>query len=73
VTEKGAPIALELWSVPTAGLGQLLGQIPAPLGLGRVRLAGGREVTGFLVEAAGLDGAREITDFGGWRAYLAVH
>jgi allophanate hydrolase len=73
VTEKGAPIALELWSVPTAGLGQLLGQIPAPLGLGRIRLADGREVTGFLVEAAGLDGAREITDFGGWRAYLAVH
>jgi allophanate hydrolase len=36
-----------------------------------VRLADGREVTGFLVEAAGLDGAEEITAHGGWRAFLA--
>jgi allophanate hydrolase len=72
VTEGGAAIALELWTVPTAGLGQLLGQIPSPLGLGRVRLADGREVTGFLAEAAGLEGARDITDFGGWRGYLAA-
>jgi allophanate hydrolase len=28
-------------------------------------------VTGFLVEAAGLDGAIDITSSGGWRAFLA--
>jgi allophanate hydrolase len=71
VTDGGAAIAVELWAVPTAGLGQLLDQIPVPLGLGRVRLGDGREVTGFLAEAAGLDGARDITDHGGWRAFLA--
>jgi allophanate hydrolase len=72
VTDGGSAVAIELWAVPTAGLGQLLGQIPVPLGLGRVRVGDGREVTGFLAEAAGLDGARDITDFGGWRAFLAA-
>jgi allophanate hydrolase len=71
VTDGGAPIAVELWALPTEAMGVLLSQIPSPLGLGRVRLADGREVTGFLVEAAGLDGAEEITAHGGWRAFLA--
>lgn len=72
VADDGASIALELWSVPTARLGALLEQIPAPLGLGRVGLADGRSVIGFVVEQAGLDGARDITSHGGWRSYLAA-
>jgi allophanate hydrolase len=72
VADGGAVIAVETWAVPTVGLGQLLGQIPSPLGLGRVRLADGRQVTGFLVESAGLEGARDITEFGGWRSYLTA-
>jgi allophanate hydrolase len=72
VKGEGAPIALELWALPVDAFGALLRQIPAPLGLGRVRLSDGREVTGFLVEAAGIDGAQDITDHGGWRAYLAA-
>jgi allophanate hydrolase len=72
VTDNGESVAVEIWAVPTAGLGKLIGQIPAPLGLGRVRLGDGREVTGFLSEAAGLEGARDITAFGGWRAFLAA-
>jgi allophanate hydrolase len=52
-------------------LGALLTQVPSPLGLGRVRLDDGRTVTGFLVEAAGLEGATDITAHGGWRAYLS--
>jgi len=71
VTDGGAPIAVEVWAMPPAGLGALLGDIPAPLSLGRVRLADGRVVTGFLVEAAGTQGATDITHLGGWRAYLA--
>jgi len=69
--DGGASIALEIWAVRTEGLGSLLAQIPAPLGLGRVRLSDGRQVTGFLVEKAGLEGARDITAHGGWRAFLA--
>jgi allophanate hydrolase len=28
-------------------------------------------VKGFIVEPAGLAGARDITGYGGWRAYMA--
>jgi allophanate hydrolase len=67
----GASIALELWAMPLASVGAFLAQIPAPLGLGQVRLEDGRHVTGFLVEAAGTEGGTDITALGGWRAYLA--
>lgn len=71
VAEGGAPIAVELWSLPAGGLGALVADVPSPLSLGRVRLEAGREVTGFLVEVAGTHGAEDITALGGWRAYLA--
>ena len=71
VAQDGASIALELWALTPEGLGTLLSQIPSPLGLGKLRLADGREVTGFLAEAAGLEGAEDISAFGGWRSYLA--
>ncbi len=70
-TEGGAALAVEVWALPTAQMGALLAQIPAPLGLGRVRLADGTDATGFLAEAAGVEGARDITAFGGWRGWLA--
>ncbi|MEM8956722.1 MAG: allophanate hydrolase [Pseudomonadota bacterium] len=69
-TQNGGGIALELWAMPTGRLGDFLAVIPAPLGLGTVRLSDGRAVTGFLVESAGAAGAEDITALGGWRAYL---
>lgn len=69
--EGGVGIAVEIWTLPKAALGAFMGQIPAPLGLGSVELADGSRVTGFLCEVAGLEGARDISGFGGWRAYLA--
>jgi allophanate hydrolase len=45
--------------------------IPAPLCVGTVRLADGTQAKGFLVEPAGLEGAEDISGFGGWRAYMA--
>jgi allophanate hydrolase len=71
VGADGASIVVELWSLPVTTLGGLLVQIPSPLGLGRIGLADGRQVVGFLVEPAGLDGAEDITAHGGWRAYLS--
>ncbi len=71
VSEGGASIAVEVWAMTAPALGALLAEVPSPLGLGRVRLDDGRTVTGFLVEAAGLDGATDITAHGGWRAYLS--
>jgi len=35
------------------------------------RLADGRKLKGFLVEAAATQGARDISAFGGWRAFMA--
>jgi allophanate hydrolase len=46
--------------------------VPEPLSIGTVTLADGRRVKGFLVEAAAIAGARDISSFGGWRAYLAA-
>ena len=61
----------EVWALPTAAIGPLLAQVPAPLGFGQVRLETG-PCLGFLAEAAGVIGANEITSLGGWRAHLNV-
>ncbi len=51
---------------------RLLARIPAPLGFGRVMLDDGREVLGFLSEAAGTEGCEDITAYGGFRAFMAA-
>jgi len=70
VTEGGAAIEVEVWEIPSSELGSFLTSIPAPLGLGKVQLADGRWETGFICEPYGLEGAQDISAFGGWRAYL---
>ncbi|WP_433301814.1 allophanate hydrolase [Actinoplanes sp. CA-030573] len=65
--DGGAAIDVELWELPAARLGGFLAGIRAPLGLGRVALADGAEVTGFLCEAYATAGALDITAGGGWR------
>ena len=67
----GSPIALEVWALPAAAFGKFVAAIPPPLSIGTVRLADGRGVKGFIVEPAGVEGARDITAFGGWRAFMA--
>ncbi|MFN4087771.1 MAG: allophanate hydrolase [Alphaproteobacteria bacterium] len=68
----GAAIAGELWSLPAAAMGAFLSDIAAPLCIGRVELADGRWVAGFLCEVhAVAGGARDITALGGWRRWLA--
>lgn len=71
VTEDGAEIIVELWDVPQARFGEFVAEIPPPLGIGNLQLADGRWVKGFICEPYALQGARDITAFGGWRAYLA--
>ena len=65
----GAAIAAEVWALPPAGFGRFVALIPAPLAIGTLRLADGTTPKGFLCETAGLNGAEDITDHGGWRAY----
>ncbi|WP_433376212.1 allophanate hydrolase [Actinoplanes sp. CA-142083] len=65
----GASIEVELWRLPAAQVGGFLAGIGAPLGLGRVALDDGTEVTGFLCEGYAVAGAPDITAGGGWRNY----
>ena len=69
---KGASIEIEIWALPAEGFGKFVAGIPAPLSIGTLRLEGGRTAKGFLVEAEAVGGARDISDFGGWRAYMAT-
>lgn len=66
----GAAIEVEVWELPSAELGSFLTGIAAPLGLGKLQLADGRWETGFICDGSGLAGAKDITAFGGWRAWL---
>ncbi len=70
VTEGGASIALEVWTLPVPAVGSLLALIPAPLGLGTVSLDNGESCKGFLCEWSATREAEDITEHGGWRAYL---
>ena len=70
VTAKGAAIAVEVWDMPVSQLGSFLALIPAPLGLGKIELADGSWVTGFICEGFALDAAQDVTSNGGWRAYI---
>jgi allophanate hydrolase len=71
VAEGGEAIEVEVWSVPAEHFGSFVAGIPSPLGIGKVLLAGGQQVPGFVCESLGIEDARDITAFKGWRAYLA--
>ena len=69
---KGAAIEVEVWALPTEGFGRLVAAVPPPLSIGTISLGDGRAVKGFLVEAQGVADARDISSFGGWRAFTRV-
>ncbi len=71
VTEGGRAVAVEVWAVPPGGIVSILVAEPPGLSIGKVKLAGGRTVLGVLGEPALCEGCREITGYGGWRAYIA--
>jgi len=67
----GASIVVELWALAAEAFGRFVAAVPPPLSIGSLRLADGRLVKGFLAEAEAVRDARDITAFGGWRAFLA--
>jgi allophanate hydrolase len=67
----GSSIELETWALSATAFGKFVAAIPPPLSVGTIRLADGSGVKGFLVEPAAIDGARDISAFGGWRAFMA--
>jgi allophanate hydrolase len=68
----GAAIECELWGLSEAAFGSFVAGVSAPLVIGTVKLADGREVKGFLCESYAASAAEDITATGGWRAYLAL-
>jgi allophanate hydrolase len=67
----GAAIEVEVWALSDAAFGRFVAAIPPPLSIGTLELNDGRGVKGFLVEADAVNGARDISSFGGWRAFVA--
>jgi allophanate hydrolase len=75
VDDGGAAIEVETWSVPSAALPEILAGSSGSVCLGRVTLVDGSTEIGFVADASVLGGATEttdITEFGGWRNYLAA-
>jgi allophanate hydrolase len=69
---RGVKIELEIWALPTASFGPFVAAVPPPLSIGSIRLSDGRLVKGFLAEPEAIAGARNISSFGGWRAFLSA-
>ena len=67
----GSAIKLELWALSAAAFGKFVGAIPPPLSIGTIRLVDGRGAKGFIVEPAAVNGAQDISSYGGWRAFVA--
>lgn len=72
VSSGGSSIAVEIWVVPPAGIAAILLTEPDGLCVGRLILDDGGEVLGVLGEPALVEGQREITGHGGWRAYVGA-
>jgi allophanate hydrolase len=70
--DGSASIEIELWDLPPERIGDLLALVPSPLAFGKLRIDDGSEVTGFVGAAGAEAGARDVTEHGSWRAWLAA-
>lgn len=69
-SQAGAEIIVELWDIPLHEFGSFVALIPAPLGIGTLTLADGRNVKGFICEGSAIKDATDITHLGGWRNFI---
>ncbi len=67
---RATSIQVEVFDLPTAGFGALVASVAPPLAIGTIELADGEAVKGFLCESHAASRARDISDFGGWVAFL---
>jgi allophanate hydrolase len=65
----GAGVDVEVWAIPENHFGGFVAAVPSPLCIGNVRLSSGEWVKGFLCESIAVQGAIDITHFGGWKQY----
>lgn len=69
--ENGASFEVEIWSLPVSEFGSFVVGISQPLGIGKVETIEGEWVTGFIAEGYAADIGSDISEFGGWRNYIA--
>lgn len=72
VDADGVSVALEIYDISAEGLASVLRKEPAGLCVGKVKLASGEEVLGVLGESFLCEAGKEITEYGGWRNYIAT-
>ncbi|MHA7664607.1 allophanate hydrolase [Mycolicibacterium sp. HS_4_1] len=66
----GRAFEVERWALSPAALGKFLAALPTPMGLAAVELNDGSWETGFVCADEEAIAAPDISEFGGWRAYL---
>lgn len=67
----GPGIDVEVWAMPARNFGSFVALVAPPLGIGSVYLEDGSKEMGFICEPYGIEGAEEITSFGGWKNWRA--
>ena len=67
---RGRAIEVEVWSLTVRAFGAFVSQVPRPMCIGSIELASGELVHGFLCEREAIDNAADISEHGGWRAFL---
>ena len=68
----GTAIDVEIWRMPVEHFGSFVALIPAPLALGTIALEDNRAVQGFLCESYAVADAPDISEYGGWRQFMAT-
>ncbi len=71
VDRDGESIDVEVWQVPVENFGSFVAEIPPPLGIGKVQLIDRRWESGFICEAHGIIGAKDITALKSWKKYMS--
>jgi allophanate hydrolase len=67
---RAGAIAVEIYDLPMEGFGKLVASVAPPLAIGTITLEDGEAVKGFLCESWAAAVGRDITEFGGWLAFL---
>lgn len=66
VPEGGVEITCEVWSLTTKAFGDFVRGILGPLDIGKV-LKSGEEICGFVAEPRASTGAKDLSEYGGWK------
>ncbi|MBI1243683.1 MAG: allophanate hydrolase [Alphaproteobacteria bacterium] len=70
IATGGRGIEIEIWDMPVAEFGAFVALVPPPLAIGSIEIDDGSWCKGFVCEPAALRTAKDITRYGGWRAYM---